>query len=193
LNGLPSQRPRPKFGLRADGVAYELPPGLQVVQAGDLRHFGAPGAQDFTLPWFVNGDSVATSLDTCVSGPHPLNPREWSRESSGERYSTTEFLMHYASLRQLVDDRRTSVDCVSHWTRLVPWLPWMLMGQAPGQCLYRAATRKLAGFDEVPQRLREHVRAHYPAFLTLSTPEEQKLPPESSYEVFKATRKPQPL
>jgi len=168
-------------------------PGIQVSSSGDLRHFGETGPKDFTLPWFVSGDCVATSLDTSVTGINPLNPKEWPRESSGERYTVTEFLMHYASLRELLDEHTTRVETVSHWTRIVPWLPWMLMGQASGQCVYRCAARKLGSFEEIPQHLRDYARAHYPAFLTLSTPEEQKLPPESSCEVFKATRKPRPL
>jgi hypothetical protein len=180
------------FTMLPRGNAFTLPPGLQVTAGGDMRHVGETGPQDFSLPWFVNGDCVATTMDTCASGPHPLKPSEWPRESSGERYSTTEFLMHYGSLRELLDEKKTSADSVSHWTRIVPWFPWMLMGQAPGQCVYRAATQKLGSFEEIPQHLRDYAKAHYPAFLALSTPEEQKLPPESSYEVFRATRKPQP-
>jgi hypothetical protein len=101
--------------------------------------------------------------------------------------------MHYASRRELLDEKVTNVAAVAHWTRIVAWLPWMLMGQTPGQCVYRAVSKKLAGFDEIPVRLRNYAKTHYPSFLTLSTPEEQRLPPESSYEVYKATRKPVPL
>jgi hypothetical protein len=72
------------FTMYPHGISFS-PPGMQVSSGGDQRHFGEPGPQDFTLPWFVNGDRVATSMDTMATGPNPLNPKEWPRESRGDR------------------------------------------------------------------------------------------------------------
>jgi hypothetical protein len=58
--------------------------------------------------------------------------------------------------------------------------------------VFRCVTKKMFAYDEVPQRLREYTKANYPDFSHLSTPEEAKLPPESSWEVFKMKRKPAP-
>lgn len=87
------------FTMLPRGRAFTPPPGMEVAQGGDFRHRGDPQSQEFSLPWFVNGDSVATTLDTSVTGRHPLDPKQWPRESSGERYSTTEFLMHYGDFK----------------------------------------------------------------------------------------------
>lgn len=173
------------------GQAVSLP-GMELALGGDLSQ--PPGAtQPFSLPWFVHGDTVACTMDSRMSGPHPLNPIEWPRESSGPRHSVTEFLMHYASLKDLLSPRITSVSAVAHWTRICAWLPWMLMGQAPGQLIYRAVSKKVSRFEDIPEHLRVYAKAHYPDFLALSTPAEQAMPPESSFEVFKATRKPTPV
>jgi hypothetical protein len=166
-------------------------PNVQIAVGGDLTRQNGADAP-FSLPWFVNGDNVSCTLDSRIVGPNPLSPKEWPRESSGERYSVTEFLMHYASLKALLDPKITNVPAVGHWTRICGWLPWMIMGQAPGQCIYRAATKKLARLEDVPPDILDYTRKHYPDFMHLSTPEEQKMPPESSFEVFKATRKPMP-
>ena len=101
--------------------------------------------------------------------------------------------MHYASLKQLLDPRVSNVSAVAHWTRICAWLPWMLMGQTRGQLIYRAVSKKMAHFEEIPAHLRTYAKAHFPDFLALSTPEEQNMQPESSFEVFKATRKPTPV
>lgn len=167
-------------------------PGMDIAVGGDLTE-PSGGMQPFSVPWFVNGDTVACTMDTRLSGPQPLSPKEWPRESSGDRHSVTEFLMHYASLKQLLDPRVTNVAAVAHWTRICAWLPWMLMGQAPGEIIYRSVSKKLVRFEDIPEHLRAYSKAHFPEFLELSTPEEQKMPPESSFEVFKATRRPSPV
>lgn len=166
-------------------------PNVQIAVGGDLSQPSGASAP-FSLPWFVSGDTVACTLDSRITGTNPLNPKEWPRESSGERYSVTEFFMNHASLKVLLDPKVTNVPTFGHWTRICGWLPWMIMGQAPGQCIYRAATKKLARIDDVPAHILAYTRKHYPDFMHLSTPEEQKMPPESSFEVFKATRKPMP-
>lgn len=160
---------------------------------GGLNKSAPKPPKPFTNNFVYAGNGIVhnrTSINLYYKAA--LQPDKWPRESAGPIAQVSEFFAHHVKAADMQNPKLTTLDYTGTWNRITPWLPWMLMGQAPGQCLYRAATRKLAGFDEVPQRLREHVRAHYPAFLTLSTPEEEKLPPESSYEVFKATRKPQP-
>ncbi len=165
-------------------------PGGKVRMGGDYLTPEVEGPVPYNLPWFVSGDFVGVESDARVTGTNPLDPKIWKQESSGETYSVTEFFASYASLNELLDPKRTTVASTGHWTRIAPWLPWMMMGQRPGQAVLRCVTKKMFAYEEVPQRLRDYTKANYPAFTYPSTPEEAALPPESSWEVFKHTRKP---
>lgn len=168
-------------------------PGGEASMGGGYTRAGASAAHPFTVPWFVTGDFVGVEMDARVTGTNPLDPAKWKRESSGPRYSVTEFFAQYGSLAELLDPKVSAVRSTGHWTRISPWLPWMLMGQAPGQCVLRCVTKKMAHYEDVPAHLRAHTAKHFPAFTYLSTPEEEALPLESSWEVFKMKRQPAPL
>ncbi len=169
-------------------------PGGKAQSGGDYLTPATTGPKPYNMPWFVNGDFVGVQADSRGVRTNPLDPKIWKQESSGEMYSVTEFFASYGSLNELLDPKTTTVASTGHWTRIAAWLPWMMMGQRPGQAVLRCVTKKMFSYEEVPQRLRDYTKAHYPAFTYVSTPEEAALPPESSWEVFKATRKPaQPL
>jgi hypothetical protein len=111
-------------------------------------------------------------------------------ESSGERNSVTEFFMQLTSRRELLDPKVTAASNVGQWTRVCAWLPWMLMGRTPGQLLYRCVTKKVASLDDLPAPLRAYTARNLTEFLEAPTEENFKMPPESSWEVFKNERKP---
>jgi len=80
------------------------------------------------------------------------------------------------------------VPATGSWTRIGPFLPWMLMGQAPGHLFYRSATKKIAGPADLPPKLVAYAKAHTPEFLEFPT--DFSVPIESSWEVFKHSRTP---
>jgi hypothetical protein len=92
------------------------------------------------------------------------------------------------SLRQALDPAVTRVDATGSWTRVGPYLPWMLMGPSEGHLLYRSATRKISGPEALPKDLVAYTHSRYPAFLEF--PDDWSTPIESSWEVFKREYKP---
>ena len=69
------------------------------------------------------------------------------------------------------------------WTRLGPWLPWMAMGDRPGQLVYHCQGGELAGgFAALPGWLRGRVEAERPEFAT--APTEFSAPNETSWTYF---------
>jgi len=145
----------------------------------------------FVLRWFEHGDTVAVTMDSRLTGPNPLDPKEWPMESSGERVSVTEFFLQLTSRKELLDPKVTAASNVGQWTRICAWLPWMLMGRTPGQLVYRCVTKKLAnGLEGLPAPLRAYTERNFAEFLVAPTEEDFKRPPESSWEVFKGERKP---
>ena len=48
--------------------------------------------------------------------------------------------------------------------RVGPWMPWMKMGSRTGRLMFHGSGRKLARFDDLPDRLKQEVRTNHPLF-----------------------------
>ena len=92
----------------------------------------------FILPWYQHGDWVEMQFNLHMAYPNPLQPDKWPRESAGPMVEATEMFTHHVKAEDLQNPDITSLDYQGSWARLTPWLPWMLMGQQPGQCSYNA-------------------------------------------------------
>jgi hypothetical protein len=165
--------------------------GLKKLGGGILNdnfaHEGDP-ARPYGLPYAIIGDQLSVFADSAGLVPNPLDPGVWKHESSGKMLNVGEFFMLTGSLHKALDPAVTNVPATGSWTRLGPYLPWMMMGQAPGHLFYRSATRKISGPEALPANLLAYAREKYPAFLEFPT--DWKTPMESSWEVYKQTHKP---
>jgi hypothetical protein len=146
-------------------------------------------ARPYGLPYTVIGDQLSLFADSVGVVPNPLDPAVWKRESGGKTISVGEFFMVTGSRRAALDPAITNVPCTGSWTRLGPYLPWMLMGQAPGHLFYRSATKKISGPADLPRSLVAVTQQKFPAFLEFPT--DFSLPIENSWDVYKRTHTPQ--
>ena len=167
------------------------PPGMDQsrIEYGGYTHRDDPTAP-FVLPWFQVADSISLWMDVSAVLPNPLSPAKWPRESSGPSIRIAEQALYTAKAADFFDPDRKSVDYVGSWNRFSPWLPWMLMGQAPGGLLVRAATRRLRSYDELPRPLYDYAAKHNPEFLDPTVDPNRRN--ESSWEVFMKERHPAP-
>ena len=86
----------------------------------------------------------------------------------------------------------TSADYSGTWTRVGPWLPWMLMGQAEGNLIFRTFMTKLNSIDELPRPLYEITSERLPEFFVAPPPETWGSKNDSSFSVFAAENEPKP-
>ena len=123
--------------------------------------------------------------------PNALDPKTWIRESAGPMNQVTETYVYNLSLADLQNPDLTTVDTTTIWGRHTPWLPWMLMGQAPGHCLYNVMAASLHSLEEAPdQRIIEYIAKHYPKYL--DAPTEWEEPSLSSLEWYAREQEPVP-
>ncbi len=160
------------------------------IEHPNYRHRGEPG-DPFILPWFQAGDTVTLWMDGSAVAPNPLSPTEWPRESNGPLTRIAEQTMYTAKASEFFDPGRTHVDHVGAWNRISPWLPFMLMGQAPGGLMIRATTRSFRNYEELPAWLTAYTAKHYPEIMNPRL--NPALKNESSTERFKRERRPAPL
>ncbi|PVX30680.1 DUF1838 family protein [Sphingomonas pokkalii] len=96
-----------------------------------------PPRQPLLLDWSEDGEGnilLNTAIDLFY--PNALVPEKWVRESSGPMNRVSEYFTYFMKRADVVNPRLTHIPHVGSWSRITPWLPWMLMGQAPGHISY---------------------------------------------------------
>lgn len=122
----------------------------------------APG-RDIPLPFARAGGQVMLTLNIPLAYPNPLSPAEFPAESSGPLYVGSEHFMFFAPEAAMADPALDQVPVTYGWTRVGPWLPWMKLGQRPGQLLYVGQGTKRT-LDELPEDIRQRIAAQYPGY-----------------------------
>jgi hypothetical protein len=167
-------------------VAAELSPVMKMDFEGTMREF------PFTPPWTVLGADVFQVFEVHTAYPSPMKVAQWPRESSGDVIRISEIFQRTARLAEIEDESRTSAHYTGTWTRVGPWLPWMLMGQAEGHILYRTFMKKLYSVDELPAQLRDATAKRYPEFFEAPALSDWGKPNDSSWGTYMKECRPRP-
>ena len=151
---------------------------------------GEPRKIPLIFPWRRAGDIITLNTDMHLYYPNALQPDKWVRESSGPMAQVSEMMRYFVSAKDLENPELTSVPFTGTWNRITPWLPWMLMGQTPGHCLYMSTMIKSDSIDIIPQHVRDFSEERYPGML--SAPTEDYGPSISSLEYYSREQTPAP-
>ncbi len=162
----------------------------------DVLHvWNSPVNQKFAMEskygeWGVNHtrygeDLICMNADVFLAYPSPLSVKEYPDNSQSDLYEAAELFQFFFSEKELNDPTKNSTDCSISWTRIGPWLPWLKMGQRPGNMVYQGAGYKLmeTDYDSMPAILREYVMANKPEYR--HAPTEFSRPNETSWTYFK--------
>jgi hypothetical protein len=130
------------------------------------------------------GEEVCYSVDAFLTYPSPLPREQYPQYSQSDIYQGAELFNFYAEKDDLADPQASSVSAEISWTRIGPWLPWMQMGDRPGEMVYHTRGYKVpSGVDGLPRELRQFVQERNPEFL--HAPTEYSTPNETSWTYFK--------
>lgn len=153
----------------------------------------APPRRPFLLDWQATPDgSVILNTRIDLFYPNALKPDKWVRESSGAMNRVSEYFTYYMKRADILDPRLTHIPHLGSWSRITPWLPWMLMGQAPGNINY---VTSFGSFDrgeaDLPADIVAAARAKSEKWL--HAPTEDYGPSLSSLENYAREQKPAPV
>jgi hypothetical protein len=153
-----------------------------------------PEPRKFPLlfPWKKISDKYLTlATDMHLYYPNPLQPDKWQRESSGAMAQVSEMFRYFVPIEDVLDETKTTIHCNLSWSRITPWLPWMLLGQQSGHCLYIGAVTTADTVAEiVPQDMIDYCEKHWPHMLY--APKEDYGPSHSSLEYYGREQEPAP-
>jgi hypothetical protein len=169
------------------GEFYPDPPSY-----GGLNH-DKPPKRPYLLDW-SHGPDDTLILDTGIDllYPNALQPDKWPRESSGVMNRVSEHFLYTVKRQDVENPALTSLPLVGAWARITPWLPWMLMGQAPGNISYMTTFATLPGGEkELPADLVAAARAMDEKWL--HAPTEDYGPSLSSLENYARQHSPAPV
>ncbi len=151
-----------------------------------------PPKRPFLLSWGLNNDNTVTlDSDIHLYYPNALDPEEWPRESAGPMNRVSELFRYFMRREDVENPEMTHLPHNGVWSRVTPWLPWMLMGQAPGHAFYMGRFNNVESLDELPADLLARVEKRYPEYLI--APEKWVDPSYSSLENYARTQKPAPV
>jgi hypothetical protein len=146
----------------------------------------------FLMNWSVGPNGMAIGqLHVNLYYPARLQPDKWPRESSGKMNQVSESYVYFVPLADLQNPKLTSVENNGTWSRVTPWLPWMLMGQAPGHILYNGITANFDDINRVKRNVLDHTAKYHPQMM--HAPTEWSDVSLSSLEDYARTQKPAPV
>ncbi|MEL7028182.1 MAG: DUF1838 family protein [Pseudomonadota bacterium] len=145
----------------------------------------------YILPWSEKADKVLLTTDIHLYYPAALQPDKWPRESPGPMVRVSEMFRYVIDRADLMNPDLTSIEYHGVWNRVTPWLPWMLMDQAPGHCLYVCDMGAWDSMDVVPEEILEATRGQLGEKF-LSAPTEDYGPSLSSLERYALEQEPAP-
>jgi hypothetical protein len=149
-----------------------------------------PPRRPFILPWGLNGNTVTHDADIHLYYPAALQPDKWPRESAGPMNQVSELFRYFIRREDLENPKLTHLPHNGVWARITPWLPWMLMGQAPGNIYYMGRFSSIEEPEMAPPAVLARVREKYPKYLT--APEKWVDPSLSSLEHYAREQQPAP-
>ena len=148
-----------------------------------------PPRRPFLLNWgMVDNDTVSLETDIHLLYPSALRPEKWPRESPGPMSRVSEMFRFFMRREHLEDPKRDFIPYHGVWSRITPWLPWMLMDQAPGHIVYLGNMAGRETMDLHPKDVLQRVKERYPKYLV--APEVWEDPSLSSLERYAREQKP---
>ena len=138
----------------------------------------------------ADDETFELTADIHLYYPSGLRPEKWPRESPGPFTQASEFFRYFIKKDDLENPAMTHVPHHGVWNRITPWLPWMLMDQAPGHCLYAGTFGSKERLDQYPPDTLARVKERYPLYL--DAPTEWVEPSLSSLEHYAREQTPAP-
>ena len=121
---------------------------------------------DWSLPTTIVEGQATFQTEVHLRYPSPLPRAKYPSQSASDTYEASEMFTFMTSVEDLVDPARDNSCRVRiSWSRVSHFLPWMHMGNRPGQLICHChGSRLQGGWEAVPSTMRTWVEANAPKY-----------------------------
>ncbi len=148
----------------------------------------------FPSKWDFMGATGVNNFELHMELPTILDKAKWPREYPGPTTKISEMFMRQFDTADLLNPKLDSIPNMGSWARVSTWFPWMLMGELPGEIVFRTHSLKLRnGIDDIPKQLRDKIEKEDPENLVAPPASSWGKPNESSFTNFLRDRQPAPV
>jgi len=92
--------------------------------------------------------------------------KDYPLHSANDKYQAAELWAMNGRVSEVMNPEITSASCVTSWSRVGQWLPFMEMGNRPGIMVYHSDSYKLlGGLDDIPADIRAYTEKNHPEYL----------------------------
>ena len=133
-----------------------------------VHRFYAISGGPFSAPWpyTIVGDDIVFRISVFSFRDSVMPRADYPLHSANDKYQASELWMMNGRVSEIMNPDVTSASCVTSWSRVGQWLPFMEMGNRPGIMVYHSDSYKLlGGLDDIPPVIREYTEKHHPKYL----------------------------
>jgi hypothetical protein len=117
----------------------------------------------------VIGDTLFMPQASAFSYPNPFQPKDWPKESSGEKTYWDSHYLFQSKLADALNPTVTNAPATVQLQNLVSWGYWIRMGQQPGRSWGRGFGSKLRSLDDMPRAARREMEKKTPKIFETAT------------------------
>ncbi len=148
----------------------------------------------FPSKWDFMGATGVNNFELHMELPSLLTKDKWPREYAGPMTKVSEMFLRQFDTADLLNPKLDSIPNMGSWSRVATWFPWMLMGEMPGEIVFRTHSLKLRnGIDDIPAQLRAKIEKEDPEHFQAPPASSWGKPNESSFTNYLRDRKPVPV
>lgn len=124
------------------------------------------GPIPFPWPYEVHGDDLVFRISFFRFTESVMPRANYPVHSAHDMYQSGELWGMMGRLSQVMDPDVTSASCVTSWSRVSQWVPFMEMGDRPGSLVFHShAYKLLGGAQELPANILEYTEQNHPKYL----------------------------
>jgi hypothetical protein len=118
------------------------------------------------FPYDVYGNDIVFQISVFRFDPSPMSRADYPLHSADDNYQSAELWGMIGRIEEVMDPEVTSASCVTSWSRVSQWLPFMEMGDAPGIMVFHSHSYKLmGGAAELPANILAYTEKNHPKYL----------------------------
>jgi hypothetical protein len=121
-------------------------------------------------PYVAYGDDIVFQWDFYIYRPAAMQPDEYPLYSAGRMDQHSELWGIQGRKSDVLNPDITSGQCTLSWSRIAQWMPFMEMGNSPGNMITQShCVKLLGGVTDLPRYILDYTEKHYPKYLEAPT------------------------